>query len=62
MRIKPPPFTERDISRAREIARSWKLLERLAPADAESVVRAIAEGIAEGRAMGFEIGQASLKT
>ena len=61
MRIKPPPFTERDISRAREIARSWKL-ERLAPADAESVVRAIAEGIAEGRAMGFEIGQASLKT
>ncbi len=62
MPIKPPPFTERDLSRAREIARSWKLLDRLSAADAELVVRAIAEGIAEGRVMVWEIAQASPKT
>ena len=61
MPIKPPPFTERDLARAREIARSWKLLDRLSAADAELVVRAIAEGIAEGRVMVWEITQASSK-
>ncbi|MBR0936084.1 hypothetical protein [Bradyrhizobium jicamae] len=62
MPVKPPPMMERDLPRAREIARSWNLLDQLSPSDAESVIRAIAQGIAEGRSYGLEIGQASLKT
>jgi len=60
MPIKPPPIMEKDLRRAREIAGSWKLLERSSSADAELIVRAIAQGIAEGRRYGLEIGQASL--
>jgi hypothetical protein len=58
MPIKPPPTLDRDLARARQIARSWKPLDKLAPADAETVARAIAEGIAEGRKYGLEIAQA----
>ena len=43
------------LHRARQIARSWKLLDHLPPADAEIVVRAIAQGIAEGRRYGAEL-------
>jgi hypothetical protein len=57
MPIKLPPVSERDLVHARQIARSWKLLDQLAPADVEIVVRAIAQGIAEGRTSGLEIAQ-----
>jgi hypothetical protein len=55
MPIKPPPISERDLAHARQIARSWKLLDQIPPADIEIVVRAIAQGIAEGRMAGLEI-------
>jgi hypothetical protein len=60
MLIKPlPPKTLfRDMERARVIARSWKPLDHLSEADAEIVARAIAEGIADGRRHGLEMGQA----
>jgi hypothetical protein len=57
MPIRPPPFSERDLMRARQIARSWKFPNQLSPADIEIVTRAIAQGIAEGRTSGFEIAQ-----
>jgi hypothetical protein len=44
-----------DLERARQIAHSWKPLDKLSLDDAEIVVRAIAEGIAEGRRHGFEM-------
>jgi hypothetical protein len=44
-----------DLERARQIARSWKPLDQLSPADAEIVTKAIAEGIAEGRRHGLEM-------
>ena len=43
------------LHRARQIARSWKLLDQLPPIEAEIVVRAIAQGIAEGRRYGLEL-------
>ena len=55
MPIKPPPILDRDLARARQIARSCRPLEQLSPADAEIVVRAIAQAIAEGRRYGVEI-------
>ena len=60
MPIKPlPPKTLfGDMERARVIARSWKPLDHLSEADAEIVARAIAEGIADGRRHGLEMGQA----
>ena len=60
MPIKPlPPKTLfSDMERARVIACSWKLLDHLSAADAEIVARAIAEGIADGRRQGLEMGQA----
>ncbi|MBA4035459.1 MAG: hypothetical protein C0480_12780 [Bradyrhizobium sp.] len=60
MSIKPlPPKTLfRDMERARVIACSWKLLDHLSTADAEIVARAIAEGIADGRRQGLEMGMA----
>jgi hypothetical protein len=60
MPIKPPPPVAcyGDLERGRQIARSWKLLDHVAPADAEVVARAIAQGIAEGRRHGLEIAQA----
>ena len=57
MPIKSLPILDRDLARAREIAGSWKLLDHLSPADAEIVARAIAQGIAEGRKYGLEVGQ-----
>jgi hypothetical protein len=48
-----------DLHRGRQIARSWKLLDHLAHADAEIVAKAIAEGIAEGRRLGLELARAS---
>jgi hypothetical protein len=62
MPFKPPPTLDRDLARARQIARSWKPLDKLAPVDAETVARAIAEGIAEGRRYGLEIAQAVAET
>ena len=60
MPIKPlPPKTLfGDMERARVIARVWKPLDHLSEADAEIVARAIAEGIADGRRHGLEMGQA----
>jgi hypothetical protein len=46
------------MERARVIARSWQPLDHLSEADAEIVARAIAEGIADGRRHGLEMGQA----
>jgi len=57
MPIRPPPFSERDLARARQIARSWKLCDQLSPDDVEVVARAIAQGIAEGRRNGLEMAQ-----
>ena len=53
----PPKTLFRDMERARVIACSWKLLGHLSEADAEIVARAIAEGIADGRRQGLEMGQ-----
>ena len=63
MPIKPPPpiALYGDLERARQIARSWKPLDQLAPADAEIVARAIAQGIAEGRRHGLELAQPQLE-
>jgi hypothetical protein len=59
MPIKPPPISERDLVHARRIARSWGLLDQLSPGDVEIIIRAIAQGIAEGRMSGLEIAQGS---
>jgi hypothetical protein len=61
MPIKPPPPVSfyGDLERGRQIARSWKLLDHSAHADAENVARAIAQGIAEGRRHGLEIAKAA---
>jgi hypothetical protein len=61
MPIRPPPPMYGDLERARQIARSWKPLDQLSPADAEVVARAIAEGIAEGRRHGFEMARAAVE-
>ena len=53
----PPKTLFRDMERARVIACSWKLLDHLSEADAEIVARAIAEGIADGRRQGLEMGR-----
>jgi len=53
IRPAPPMALYGDLERARQIARSWKPLDQLCPADAEIVAKAIAEGIAEGRGHGF---------
>jgi hypothetical protein len=53
----PPKTLFRDMERARVIACSWKVLDHLSEADAEIVARAIAEGIADGRRQGLEMGQ-----
>jgi hypothetical protein len=57
MPIKPPPpiALYGDLERARQIARSWKPLDRLPQAEAEIVAKAVAEGIAEGRRHGLEM-------
>jgi hypothetical protein len=63
MPIKPlaPVVLYGDLARARQIARSWKPLNQLSPADIEIVARAIAEGIAEGRRHGMEIAHPHLE-
>jgi hypothetical protein len=63
MPIKPPlPVAlYGDLARARQIARSWKPLDQLSPADAEVVARAIAQGIAEGRRHGLELAKADIE-
>ena len=63
MPIKPPlPVAlYGDLARARQIARSWKPLDQLSPADAEVVARAIAQGIAEGRRHGLELAKAEVE-
>jgi hypothetical protein len=50
----------RDLSRARQIERSWTpFLTPLSSDDSEIIVRAIAQGIAEGRKQGLELAKAS---
>jgi hypothetical protein len=54
MSIKPLEITEMDIQRARRIERSWAPKD-LSETQAEYVVRAIAQGIAQGRRQGMEL-------
>jgi hypothetical protein len=60
MPIKPLATTEWDRTHARRIERSWEpfFFKRLSSAEAEIVVRAIAQGIAEGRKQGLELAKA----
>jgi hypothetical protein len=62
MPIKPPPpmALYGDLERARQIARLWKPLNQLAPAELEVVAKAIAQDIAEGRRHGFEMSKADV--
>ncbi|WP_234678795.1 hypothetical protein [Bradyrhizobium monzae] len=55
MSIKPLPFVGTDLWRARQILRSWTSLRRLTSDEADIVVRMIAQGLAEGRKLGFEL-------
>jgi hypothetical protein len=57
MSIKPLEITEMDIQRARRIERSWAPKD-LSESQAEYVVRAIAQGIAQGRQQGLELAKA----
>lgn len=56
----PPVLLDTDRARARQIVRSWKPLSELSSDDAEIVAKAIAQGIAEGRRHGLELGKAEL--
>ena len=58
MPMKPLDITEMDIQRARRIERSWAPKD-LSEGQAEYVVRAIAQGIAQGRQQGLELAKAS---
>jgi len=55
MSIKPLPFVGTDLARARHILRSWGSLRRLTSDETDVVVRMIAQGLAEGRKLGFEL-------
>ena len=55
MPIKPPPVTEMDLRRARQIVRSLAPLKGLNSDDAEIVARIIALSFAEGRQQGLDI-------
>lgn len=55
--MKPLDITEMDIQRARRIERSWAPKD-LSDGQAEYVVRAIAQGIAQGRQQGLELAKA----
>lgn len=58
MSIKPLPFVGTDLSRARQILKSWTSLRRLTSDETDIVVRMIAQGLAEGRKLGFELATA----
>lgn len=55
MSIKPLPFVGTDLWRARQILKSWTSLRRLTSDETDIVVRMIAQGLAEGRKLGFEL-------
>jgi hypothetical protein len=57
MPMQPLEITEMDIQRARRIERSWAPKD-LSDSQAEYVVRAIAQGIAQGRRQGLELAKA----
>lgn len=56
--MKPLNITDMDIQRARRIERSWAPRD-LSEDQAEYVVRAIAQGIAQGRQQGLELAKAT---
>jgi hypothetical protein len=58
MPIKRPIVCEMDLTRARQIVCALTPLKRLSCDDAETVARAIAEGIAWGRKQGLEMAKA----
>ena len=58
MPMKLLDITEMDIQRARRIERSWAPKD-LSEGQAEYVVRAIAQGIAQGRQQGLELAKAA---
>ena len=62
MPIRPPPpiSTYGDLARARQIARSWTPIAELPSAEFDAVVKAIAQGIAEGRSYGLDMDRADL--
>jgi hypothetical protein len=65
MPIKPlfnPECFETNLARARRILNSWTSLKRLSSADAEIIVRMIAQGIAEGRRCGLELAESECPT
>jgi len=64
MPIRPPPpvASYGDLARVRQIAVSWKLLDKLSTADAEIVTRAIAEGTAQVRRHGLELAKADAES
>ena len=55
--MQPLNITDMDIQRARRIERSWAPRD-LSVDQAEYVVRAIAQGIAQGRQQGLELAKA----
>jgi hypothetical protein len=55
--MKPPDITTMEIQRARRIERSWAPKD-LSEGQAEFIVRAIAQGIAQGRQQGLEMAKA----
>ena len=61
MPIKRPVITEMDMQRGRQIVCSLTPLKRLSDDDAETVARAIAQGIACGRKQGLEMAKFDLE-
>jgi hypothetical protein len=58
MLMKPLEITEMDVQRARRIERSWAPKD-LSERQVDYVVRAIAQGIAQGRRQGLELAKGS---
>jgi hypothetical protein len=58
MVMKPLEITDMDVQRARRIERSWAPKD-LSDQQIEYVVRAIAQGIAQGRQQGLELAKGS---
>lgn len=58
MPVKSNLHFDTDLVRARRILSSWTPVKRLSGDEAGMIVRMIAEGIAEGRKLGWELAEA----
>lgn len=58
MPVKSNVHFDTDLVRARRILNSWRPVKRLSGDEAGIIVRMIAEGIAEGRRLGWELAEA----